>query len=773
MKRHDVRVTMFPQNISGEESGIVRVMRAYEKYLPDYGVKLVSPEEEHDLKAIHAGSLDEFKPDEVIVAHLHGLYWTADYNAPKFEYRTNQKVINSMIHAKEMIVPSAWVNEAIQRDMRRSAHVIPHGIDWEEWEPEDSQGYVLWNKNRPQDVCTPQAVSQLALKSPHTNFVTTFTTEQRSNVKVVGVLPHVQMKTLVQQCGVYLVTSKETFCIGALEAMASSKPVLYYAYGNVPNLVPHGVAGYGARPGDEEDLLNGLNYCLKYGKTLGDNGRELVKQYTWAKVCEQVAEVYRQALKPQGQTVSIIIPCYNKAGLVSRAIDSALVQTHPCEIIVVDDGSTDGSWREIKKYGDYIHSYRTDNYGVTATRNTGLAKSIGHYIVCLDADDALSDTYVETMLRYLGQDQSLGAVYSRIMNVYPDGRKELSPWPREWNYDQHLAGINQVPTCCLMRRDMVTALGGYREAYAQGKKCGFEDSDLFLRMGAYGWRAKLVTEEPLFLYSSGVQITGSPKSEIAQMQRDEQAYYQQNYLWYTTGQHPFASAATPSLMSHPVRQYDEPLVTVEVTGQEDLALTLNSLEAQTEHRWEVIATPLTGYPYVRSGPPRGPFTLQMTSGDTINPMFLEQALRVYSDTSMGIVVKDGETCITLRPTNWTGDNYCLLTSPQTLFTTKRGTMGCYNCNRQVSVTGKVSNLMVKATALELNDKDYQWVRWDDTQAEVKGPQTKTRYGVKSQGERFLCNVSDIKALGNKVVLDDIKRPVTPIPTTPPPKKVKV
>ena len=760
-----MRVTMYPRTITGDESGITRVRRAYEKYLPDYGVELVT-EGPCDLKAVHAGSM-ECRPDEIVVAHLHGLYWTADYDAPKFEYHTNQKVINSMLHAKEMIVPSAWVNEAIQRDMRRSAHVIPHGIDWSEWEPADSEGYVLWNKNRAQDVCSPQAVGYLAQQQPRTHFVATFAPPNApENVKVIGVVPHAQMKTLMQQCAVYLVTSKETFCIGALEAMACGKPVLYYAYGNVPNLVPHGVAGYGARPGNEADLLYGLNYCLKYAKTLGANGRELVKQYSWPTACEQVAQVYRQALEPEPQTVAIVIPCYNKAATVGRAIDSALQQTYPSEVIVVDDGSTDDSWAIIQGYVGQVTACQTENRGVSAARNHGLRATSATYLVCLDADDALEPNFVARLQGEIAKDRSLGAVYSKITELKPDGRTSISPWPGDWNYDQHLAGINQIPTCCLMRRTMLMALGGYRDCYAPGKKCGFEDSDLFLRLGAYGWRAKMATDEPLFLYSNGSgEITSGSKQDISLLQQAEKDYYRTHYPWYTSNQHPFASAATPKALSHPVRQYDEPVVTVEVQGTANLEQTLISLEAQTEHRWEVVAAPLAGYPYIQTKA-RGSFIVQLQSGDVLAPLFLEQALRVYADTNCGVVVKDQTAGAMLRPVNWTGD-YCQLNAP--LFQGS-GVMACPSCQKQVTVSS-VRGVPVKATTTSLNDSDYQWAVWQGEAGRVVGV-TKTVYGLKSRGDRFLCQVTDLAAFGAQVAPDEIKAPSIPIKPTPAPKRMK-
>ena len=157
-----MKVMMVPHLLDferGMENGIKRVVEAYFKYLPRFGVELVDPmntaldRNGFDLIASHAG----ITGGDVTVAHLHGIYWTADYpGSGRWQYRVNAKVVESIRNAKEVTVPSAWVAETFQRDMRFSPHVIPHGIDREDWlHDEECQGYILWNKNRAADVCHP------------------------------------------------------------------------------------------------------------------------------------------------------------------------------------------------------------------------------------------------------------------------------------------------------------------------------------------------------------------------------------------------------------------------------------------------------------------------------------------------------------------------------------------------------------------------------------------------------------------------------------------
>ena len=90
------------------------------------------------------------------------------------------------------------------------------------------------------------------------------------------------------------------------------------------------------------------------------------------------------------ETVSVVIPCYNGEEFVADAIDSALAQTYPYkEVIVVDDGSTDGSLDVIKSFSDAIRWETRPNRGGCAARNRGIELARGEFVQFLDADDLL------------------------------------------------------------------------------------------------------------------------------------------------------------------------------------------------------------------------------------------------------------------------------------------------------------------------------------------------------------------------------------------------
>ena len=94
--------------------------------------------------------------------------------------------------------------------------------------------------------------------------------------------------------------------------------------------------------------------------------------------------------------VSVIIPTYNRANLVTEAINSVLMQScKDIEIIVIDDGSTDNTSKVLKTFGDRIRYIKQKNMGAGAARNRGLKEANGKYIAFLDSDDIWLDFKIE------------------------------------------------------------------------------------------------------------------------------------------------------------------------------------------------------------------------------------------------------------------------------------------------------------------------------------------------------------------------------------------
>ena len=593
-----MRVRMVPsmEQVKGSESGIATVIRKYYKHLPKLGVTLADGDE-FDILHVHAGMMERY--DSIgapIVSSLHGIYWTADQPSALWMHDANRKVVESIRRASEVTVPSDWVNETLARDMHFEGHVIPHGIDFDEWANHDYEnaGYIVsYAKNRAGvDVSSPATATELARRLPGLRFVATFADgEIPDNLLVTGLVSHSTMKEIVQQASVYVSPVKETFGIGALEAMAAGVPVLTVNVGQVPHLVKHGVGGYCYNQNSVDDMINGLKYCLEHRDALGRNAQEIAKTYTWEGAVKKLYGVYEMALEPSKGTVDVIIPVYNKEIKdVRRAIESCLDQSRqPNSVIVVDDGSDNGSdvreaVEEYAERGRPVEYIRQRNLGVAHARNRGISRSDADYIVCLDADDAIEPEFIEVCRGALERDRSLWIAYTRLRWVKPDGSTGVSEWPGEWDYDGFLERKNQVPTCCMFRRSLYRRLGGYRQRYAP-TGAGAEDAEFFARAGAYGYKAQLVTSDPLFVYSWQSGHTA------------QEGYREVNWMdWHVpwlNGTHPFASYASPeNRIAHPVRQYDEPAVSVIIPVGPDHGMevinALDSLENQTFTKWEVI-----------------------------------------------------------------------------------------------------------------------------------------------------------------------------------------
>lgn len=666
-----VLMTPNPLNLAQGVSGIHTLVRKYAEHLPKYGIQFVDSDI-FDVQAIHAGMSRHYAQAAPIVSHLHGLYWTADYPSQVWQHKANRDVIDSIRHATLITVPSPWVATTLQRDMHINPIVVPHGIDYEEWRGNNSEKlFILWNKNRNTDVCSPIPVRELAKRFPSVQFVSTFYLNDEhapNNVDVIGLKDHAVMKQIVERCGVYLSTTKETFCIGALEAMAAGKPILCFNEGNITELVEHGVTGYIANCYNYEDLAQGLDFCIRHRATLGANAREAVKKWTWDNAAKSLFSVYSRAIELHSSpsTVTVVIPCYNKASTLKRAVDSALNQTlKPRKIIIVNNNSTDDSAKvaqNLSRAHPEVCVVNEEKQGVAHARNRGIYEADTKYICCLDADDEIEPEFLSVCVVALQKDETIGLAYTKLTAIHPDGRQTLSAWPGEYNYDGFLKRQNQVPTCCVFRRKIALRMGGYRQRYAPDG-AGAEDAEFWLRIGSSGFGGVLADNRGLFRYHIGGSVSGNPNYQ----EKDWLA----GHAWVQDSKHPFASLATPhNGIAHDVPQYDQPIISVVIPvgpGHEDHLITaLDSVESQLFRKWEVIVVLDNGneydstnlrwaYPFVRfyttkekgSGPgvarnigashAKGKYLLFLDSDDSLVPEALQSMYNsILSDTDIAV-----------------------------------------------------------------------------------------------------------------------------------------
>ena len=106
-----------------------------------------------------------------------------------------------------------------------------------------------------------------------------------------------------------------------------------------------------------------------------------------------------EAASRLGNRVAVIVPTYQRADLVERALLSVQRQSHPAdEVVVVDDGSTDGTAERIAKRFPKIAVVRQENRGVSAARNRGIRESTAPWVAFLDADDEWTEEKLERQL---------------------------------------------------------------------------------------------------------------------------------------------------------------------------------------------------------------------------------------------------------------------------------------------------------------------------------------------------------------------------------------
>lgn len=123
------------------------------------------------------------------------------------------------------------------------------------------------------------------------------------------------------------------------------------------------------------------------------------------------------------ELVSVIIPTYNRAAWVSRAIDSVLAQTYrPIEILVVDDGSIDNTSAVLSEYDNQVTIIRQANQGVSHARNTGLRQVNGEYVAFLDSDDIWEHNKISHQVNTLRQTPQALVCYTWYIYVDESGR---------------------------------------------------------------------------------------------------------------------------------------------------------------------------------------------------------------------------------------------------------------------------------------------------------------------------------------------------------------
>ena len=184
--------------------------------------------------------------------------------------------------------------------------------------------------------------------------------------------------------------------------------------------------------------------------------------------------------------ISVIIPTYNCDRYIAQAIDSVLEQQDcQCEIIIVDDGSTDRTESLLKTYSDSIRYIRQKNQGVAAARNRGIAEAEGELIAFLDADDYFLPGKLAAQAAIFAKRPNLGIVNSGWLRVSSQGEKllEVRPWEKspQLELEDWIRWRPVLPSAMMFRREWLEYVGGFDARFPPA-----EDTELVLRMALRG-----------------------------------------------------------------------------------------------------------------------------------------------------------------------------------------------------------------------------------------------------------------------------------------------
>ncbi len=247
----------------------------------------------------------------------------------------------------------------------------------------------------------------------------------------------------------------------------------------------------------------------------------------------EVLSFGRRVVTDESERISVVIPLYNKEAEVERALQSVVEQSlAPGEIIVVDDGSTDGSRAIVERFiaehpEANMRLIVQANGGVSRARNRGIEEAKGEYIALLDADDVWLSGYIAEVCRLMEYYPEADA-YSTAFDIVDGKRRVAAPVPTHEGYIniaqealQHRYPI--IPSTATLRRDVVLRLGGFPE----GMRIG-EDQWLWARMMQSG--AKFC-----FSPMSLVRYSRSASNRSAAIYRSEESLHSIEELYEPDG----------------------------------------------------------------------------------------------------------------------------------------------------------------------------------------------------------------------------------------------
>jgi glycosyltransferase involved in cell wall biosynthesis len=193
-------------------------------------------------------------------------------------------------------------------------------------------------------------------------------------------------------------------------------------------------------------------------------------------------------------SVTVVIPTYNRRTVLSRCLESVLGQTvQPAEIIVVDDGSTDGTGSWVRTKYPQIHLYTQDNKGVSFARNLGIRNAETEWIAFLDSDDAWLPEKLEKQMALLEANPQARLCHTEERWMYKGKERSVARAYLKkggWIFKDCLPVCAISPSTVVIHKSVFDEFGLFDETLP-----ACEDYDLWLRITPH--MAALLVDEPL------------------------------------------------------------------------------------------------------------------------------------------------------------------------------------------------------------------------------------------------------------------------------------
>jgi glycosyltransferase involved in cell wall biosynthesis len=353
-----------------------------------------------------------------------------------------------------------------------------------------------------------------------------------------------------------------------------------------------------------------------------------------------------------------IVPSFNYGRFIEKALDSILAQTRPAdEVIVIDDGSKDGTMLRLEQYRGQVRIVQTPrNLGLPAVRNRAIAMTDAEFIVSIDADDWCEPTYFETLVGALKADPKLGVAYTSVKSWDSTTNTPYvhRTWPPPFVWDlvavRSFPPRTMIPASAMYRREMWRRAGGFMESLDRA-----EDAEFWLRGLSVGFNVRKVTEENLYTW----RYHGTNASND---QPDNDVHAWLPWLW--RGDAP-SGAPTPKAMT---RDYTKPSISVVITiGPKHgkyAAAAIESVIGQTFWNWQLVIVNDTGedldvsrYPFaidlhtdggIGASAARNfgmafataPFITFLDGDDFLHPFALQRMAEMWARVGHGFVYTD-------------------------------------------------------------------------------------------------------------------------------------